>query len=237
MHDLETRELIELIKVSPKQTKVTCYVKGDWRIIGNERLSKVRHFLCGSTIMLVDEWNRVKEFLEENTELIADVELKYEHRNSAIPLLNYLDSDVRIEPGAVIRDYVTLGKKVVIMMGATINLGTVIGDETMIDMNTVVGGRAQIGSRCHIGAGAVIAGVIEPASATPVIIEDGVLIGANAVILEGVKVGAGAIVAAGAVVTEDVPPRTVVAGMPAKVIKGVDAKVQEKTAIVDDLRK
>ena len=234
---METKDLIELIKVSPKQTKVTCYVKGDWRIIGNERLNKVRHFLCGSTIMLVDEWHKVKAFLEENGELIADVELKYEHRNSAIPMLNYLDLDVRIEPGAIIRDYVTLGKKVIIMMGATINLGTVIGDETMIDMNTVIGGRAQIGSRCHIGAGAVVAGVIEPASATPVIIEDGVLVGANAVILEGVRIGKGAIVAAGAVVVQDVLPFTVVAGTPAKVIKSVDDQTKEKTALVDDLRR
>ena len=48
-------------------------------------------------------------------------------------------------------------------------------------------------------------GVIEPPSASPVVIEDNVLIGANAVILEGVRVGEGAIVAAGAIVTQDVP--------------------------------
>ena len=64
-----------------------------------------------------------------------------------------------------------------------------------------------------------IAGVIEPPSASPVIIEDDVLIGANAVILEGVRVGKGAIVAAGAIVTQDVPAGAVVAGTPAKVIK------------------
>ena len=233
---METKDLIELIKNSPRQTKVTCYVKGDWRIIGNERLTKVRHFLCGATMMLVDDWSKVKDFLETNSQFIDDVELKYDHCHSAIPLLNYLDLEVRIEPGAIIRDYVTLGKKVIVMMGATLNLGAVIGAETLIDMNAVIGGRAQIGKLCHIGAGAVIAGVIEPASATPVIIEDGVLIGANAVILEGIKVGSGAVVAAGAIVTEDVPPRTVVAGAPAKVIKGVDSQTKQKTAFVPDLR-
>ena len=61
--------------------------------------------------------------------------------------------------------------------------------------------------------------MIEPASATPVIVEDNVLVGANAVIIEGVHVGEGAVVAAGAVVIEDVPPHTVVAGTPARVIK------------------
>ncbi len=60
---------------------------------------------------------------------------------------------------------------------------------------------------------------MEPLSASPVIIEDDVLIGANAVILEGVRVGKGAIVAAGAIVTQDVPAGAVVAGTPAKVIK------------------
>jgi len=62
------------------------------------------------------------------------------------------------------------------------------------------------------------------------------LIGANAVILEGVKVGKDAVVAAGSVVTEDVPAGSVVAGTPARVIKQKDAKTEEKTQLVDDLR-
>ena len=64
------------------------------------------------------------------------------------------------------------------MMGAVINIGAVVGAGTMIDMGAVLGGRATVGARCHVGAGAVLAGVVEPASATPVIVEDGVLIGA-----------------------------------------------------------
>ena len=124
-----------------------------------------------------------------------------------------------------------------IMMGAVINIGAEIGEGTMIDMNAVVGARGTIGKNAHIGAGAVIAGVLEPPSKTPVIIEDDVLIGANAVVLEGVRVGKGAVVAAGSVVTKDVPPNTVVAGSPAKVIKEKDAQTIEKTLILDDLRK
>ena len=81
-----------------------------------------------------------------------------------------------------------------------------------------------------------MAGVVEPASAQPVVIEDGVLVGGNAVVLEGVRVGAGSVVAAGAVVTEDVPPGVVVAGTPARVIKKVDLKTEGKTAIVEALR-
>ncbi len=89
---------------------------------------------------------------------------------------------------------------------------------------------------CHIGAGVVLAGVIEPPSAQPVVVEDDVLIGANAVVLEGVRIGKGAVVAAGAVVTEDVPEYSVVAGTPARVIKQVDDKTKSKTEILKDLR-
>ena len=77
------------------------------------------------------------------------------------------------------------------MMGATINIGAVIGEGTMIDMNATLGGRATVGKNAHIGAGAVLAGVIEPPSAKPVIVEDDVLIGANVVVLEGVTIGKG----------------------------------------------
>ena len=82
----------------------------------------------------------------------------------------------------------------------------------------------------------MLAGVVEPASATPVVIEDDVLIGANAVVLEGVRVGKGAVVAAGAVVIEDVPAGAVVAGVPAKVIKQTSEVASGKVSLVDALR-
>ena len=106
----------------------------------------------------------------------------------------------------------------------------------MIDMGAVLGGRATVGRNCHIGAGAVLAGVIEPASATPVVVEDGVLVGANAVVIEGVRVGRGAVVAAGAVVIQDVPENAVVAGCPARVIKMKDQGTSQKTALEAALR-
>lgn len=106
----------------------------------------------------------------------------------------------------------------------------------MIDMNAVIGGRAMIGKDCHIGAGAVVAGVIEPPSATPVIIRDHVLVGANAVILEGVQIGEHSVIAAGSVVTKDIPSYSVVAGVPGKVIKQVDQQTLDKTQIIQELR-
>jgi 2,3,4,5-tetrahydropyridine-2-carboxylate N-succinyltransferase/tetrahydrodipicolinate N-acetyltransferase len=143
----------------------------------------------------------------------------------------------RIEPGATIREKVEIGEGAVIMMGAVINIGAIIGKGTMIDMGAILGGRATVGDNCHIGAGAVLAGVIEPASATPVVVEDGVMVGANAVVIEGVRIGANSVVAAGAVVIEDVPANSVVAGCPARVIKMKDEQTAGKTALVDALRK
>ncbi|WP_337388226.1 DapH/DapD/GlmU-related protein, partial [Sutterella wadsworthensis] len=132
---------------------------------------------------------------------------------------------------------VTIGDGAVVMMGAIINIGAVIGEGTMIDMGVVMGGRATVGRRCHIGAGTVLAGVVEPASAQPVIIDDNVFIGANAVVIEGIHVGEGAVVAAGSVVIEDVPAGAVVAGVPARIIKAhKDAGTSTKTALESALR-
>ena len=182
------------------------------------------------------DWSELGPILEQNRDSIEDIVIENDRRNSAVPLLDMKGIQARIEPGALIRENVSIGNGAVIMMGAVINIGAVIGEGTMIDMGAVLGGRAIVGKKCHVGAGAVLAGVIEPASATPVVVEDGVLIGANAVVIEGVRVGEGAVVAAGAVVIQDVPPYAVVAGCPAKVIKQVDEGTAQKTALQEALR-
>ena len=110
------------------------------------------------------------------------------------------------------------------------------GDFIPVPLTIHVGGRAMVGERCHIGAGTVLAGVVEPASATPVVVEDEVVIGANAVVIEGVRVGQGAVVAAGSVVIADVPANAVVAGVPAKVLKMKDSGTSGKTELLDALR-
>ena len=182
------------------------------------------------------DWKDIEPVLKENQDNFLDVIIENDCRNSAVPLLDMKNIRARIEPGAIIRDQVEIGDNAVIMMGAIINIGASVGAGTMIDMGAVLGGRATVGARCHIGAGAVLAGVIEPASATPVVVEDEVLIGANAVVIEGCRIGRGAVVAAGAVVISDVPPDTVVAGCPARIIKRKDETSAAKTALVDALR-
>lgn len=225
-------EIARFIKESKKSTPVKAYINGNVDVDSN--IFEV--FGEGNFKIIFGELDDIKKLLDVNKDKIKNYHLEYDRRNSAIPLLDIKDVNARIEPGAIIRDRVKIGKNAVVMMGAIINIGAEIGENTMIDMNAVVGARGMIGRNVHVGAGAVIAGVLEPPSSIPVIIEDNVLIGANAVVLEGVRVGHDSVVAAGSVVTEDVPPNTVVAGVPAKIVKIKDEKTKDKTKLLDDLR-
>ena len=229
---MNAQEIISYIASAEKKTPVKVYVKENTPV----DYGSARVFGVGDKIVFGD-WNELRPILEANRAKIDDLVIENDRRNSAVPLLDLKDIPARIEPGAIIRENVTIGRNAVIMMGAILNIGAVVGDGTMIDMGAVLGGRATVGKNCHVGAGAVLAGVIEPASATPVIVEDGVLIGANAVVIEGVHIGRGAVIAAGAVVIEDVPDEMVVAGCPARVIKKKDEGTSQKTALEESLRR
>lgn len=230
---MDSYEVIKYISNAKKKTPVKVYLQGNLSEIDFAGLDFYGSDLSG---ILFCEFAEFTELHKQNKNKIIKYRIETDRRNSAIPLADLSKYNCRIEPGAVIRDLVEIGDNCVIMMGAVLNIGAVIGKKTMIDMNVVVGGRAVVGDNCHIGAGSVLAGVIEPPSADPVVIEDDVLLGANVVVLEGVRVGKGAVVAAGSVVVKDVEPLTVVAGVPAKVIKKVDEKTKSKTQLMETLR-
>lgn len=229
---MNAEDIIQYISKSKKQTPVKAYINLTEPIpfpqctVFGEGLSKV----------IFGDYKDVKNILEKNKNKINDIRIESDRRNSGLPLLDTNNLNARIEPGALIREQVDIHDNVVIMMGAVVNIGSVIGEGTMIDMNAVLGGRSIVGKNCHIGAGAVLAGVIEPPSAKPVIIEDDVYIGANAVVIESVCIGTGSVVAAGSVVTKDVPANTVVGGSPARVLKQKDRKTTDKTGNVAALR-
>lgn len=235
MAELDAQAIIDYIANAPKKTPVKVYIKGD--LANLEVPASIKAFVETKTGVLFGDWAEIGPFLEAHKAAITDTEVENQTRNTAVPLMDLKGVNARIEPGAIIRDQVLIGDNAVIMMGATINIGAEIGADTMIDMGAVLGGRAIVGKHTHIGAGTVLAGVVEPASAEPVRVDDNVMIGANAVVIEGVHVGEGAVVAAGAVVTQDVAPHTMVAGVPARFIKNVDEKTESKTGLEDDLRK
>lgn len=237
---MNAQEIIDYIANSEKKTPVKLYVNttdfvdfGAARVFGQDYGADRK----GGSFVVFGDWEDLRPILEDSAGKIADYVVESDRRNSGVPLLDVKGLKARIEPGAIIRERVEIGEGAVIMMGAILNIGAVVGAGTMIDMGAVLGGRATVGDHCHIGAGAVLAGVVEPASATPVVVEDGVLIGANAVVIEGVRIGKNAVVAAGSVVIEDVPENAVVAGSPARIIKMKDGKTERKTALVDVLRK
>ncbi len=132
----------------------------------------------------------------------------------------------RAVPGAIVRRGAHVAPGVV-LMPSFVNLGAHVGENTMVDTWATVGSCAQIGRDCHLAGGVGIGGVLEPAGAQPVILEDGVFVGSRAVVVEGVRVGREAVLGAGVVLTSStvivdvtgdapvesrgfVPPRSVV---------------------------
>jgi len=113
--------------------------------------------------------------------------------------------------------------------GATLRLGA----GTFVNTGASISARAavDIGRRCQIANHVVIMdsdfhGLIErdrPEPPAPIAIEDDVWIAVRATVLKGVRIGRGAVVAAGAVVVQDVPPYTLVAGVPARVVRSLRA--------------
>ena len=113
---------------------------------------------------------------------------------------------VRIVPGgSTVRRGAYLATGVVCMPPMFVNVGAYVGAGTMIDSHALVGSCAQVGARCHISAAAQIGGVLEPVNASPVIIEDDVVVGGNSGVYEGTVVRARAVIGAGVVLTRGTP--------------------------------
>ena len=117
-----------------------------------------------------------------------------------------LEHQVRVVPGgSTIRRGAYVAPGVVCMPPMYINVGAHVGAGTMIDSHALVGSCAQIGERVHVSAAAQIGGVLEPINASPVIIEDDVVVGGNCGVYEGTVVRARAVLAAGVILTRGTP--------------------------------
>src|SRR5271156_4794186 len=117
-----------------------------------------------------------------------------------------LEEGVRVVPGgSSIREGAYVARGVVCMPPMYVNVGAYVDEATMIDSHALVGSCAQIGKRVHLSAAAQIGGVLEPVNASPVIIEDDVLVGGNTGVYEGTIVRTKAVLAAGTILTRGTP--------------------------------
>jgi 2,3,4,5-tetrahydropyridine-2-carboxylate N-succinyltransferase len=113
-----------------------------------------------------------------------------------------LDSGVRLVPGgSSVRRGAFVAKGVVVMPPAYINVGAFVDEGTMVDSHALVGSCAQVGKRVHLSAAAQVGGVLEPAGARPVVVEDDAFVGGLVGLFEGILVRRRAVLASGVVIT------------------------------------
>jgi 2,3,4,5-tetrahydropyridine-2,6-dicarboxylate N-succinyltransferase len=117
---------------------------------------------------------------------------------------DYERRGVRVVPGASARrgSFLSPG---VILMPSYVNIGAWVGPGTMVDTWATVGSCAQIGANVHLSGGVGVGGVLEPANAVPVVIEDDAFIGSRCMVVEGARVGRGAVLGAGTILTPSIP--------------------------------
>ncbi len=117
-----------------------------------------------------------------------------------------LADKVRIVPGgSSVRRGAYLAPSVIVMPPSFVNVGAYVDEGTMIDSHALVGSCAQIGKNVHIAAAAQIGGVLEPAGALPVIVEDNVFIGGNCGIYEGVVLEKNCVLGTGVILNKSIP--------------------------------
>lgn len=135
-----------------------------------------------------------------------DVALAFFDKDTYPPRPLTLQDGIRVVPGgSSIRRGAYVAAGVVCMPPMYINVGAHVGSATMIDSHALVGSCAQVGERVHLSAAAQLGGVLEPVNASPVVVEDDVVIGGNCGIYEGTVVRRRAVIGAGVVLTRGTP--------------------------------
>jgi 2,3,4,5-tetrahydropyridine-2,6-dicarboxylate N-succinyltransferase len=147
------------------------------------------------------------------------------------------DDGVRIVPGgSSVRSGAYVARSVVCMPPMYINAGAYVDEGTMVDSHALVGSCAQIGKRVHLSAAAQIGGVLEPINASPVVIEDDVLVGGNSGVYEGTIVRRGAVLAAGTILTRGTPLFDLVTGAILRATSQLPLIVPENAVVVPGAR-
>ena len=122
-----------------------------------------------------------------------------------VPLKSdFAETGVRVVPPATAR-YGSFIEPGAILMPSYVNIGARVGSGTMVDTWATVGSCAQIGKNVHLSGGVGIGGVLEPPSATPVIVEDGAFIGSRCIVVEGAIIEEEAVLGANVTITSSTP--------------------------------
>jgi 2,3,4,5-tetrahydropyridine-2-carboxylate N-succinyltransferase len=138
--------------------------------------------------------------------------------------------------GSAIRAGAYVARGVVCAPPMYINTGSFVDEGTMVDSHALVGSCAQIGKRVHLSAAAQIGGVLEPINASPVIIEDDVLVGGNTGVYEGTIVHKGAVLAAGTILTRGTPVFDLVHGTILRATADLPLIIPENAVVVPGSR-
>jgi 2,3,4,5-tetrahydropyridine-2-carboxylate N-succinyltransferase len=176
------------------------------------RLGSMVEMGCGEGLSFVDKWT-------------------YPARRFAVA------DGVRVVPGgSSIRSGAYVAKGVAVIPPSYINVGAYVDEGAMVDSHALVGSCAQIGKMVHLSAAAQIGGVLEPVNASPVIIEDGVLVGGNTGVYEGTVVRKRAVLAAGTVLTRGTPVYDLVRGEVYKATAEMPLIIPEGAVVVPGSR-
>lgn len=144
-----------------------------------------------------------------------------------------IEDKVRIVPGgSSVRAGAYVAKGVIIMPPAYINIGAYVDCGTMVDSHALVGSGAQLGKNIHLSAASQIGGVLEPANALPVIVEDNVMIGGNCGIYEGVVVRSGAVFGSGVIITSSMKVFDLVNERIIQSVDGNPLEIPENSVVV-----
>jgi len=204
---IEDREVYEVFKTALRRGEIRSAEKdsqGNWNANAWVKQGILLGFRMGKMVEMSKETETL-QFFDKDTFPLRPMTL---------------EDGVRIVMGgSAIRDGSYVAPSVVVVPPAYINVGSYVDEGTMVDSHALVGSCAQIGKRVHLSAAAQIGGVLEPVNATPVIIEDDVLVGGNTGVYEGTIVREGAVLASGVILTRSTP----VFDLPnQRVIKSVD---------------
>ncbi|MBC7743223.1 MAG: 2,3,4,5-tetrahydropyridine-2,6-dicarboxylate N-succinyltransferase [Bdellovibrionaceae bacterium] len=150
---------------------------------------------------VTNDWVKKAILLYFKTQKMQLIELEHWNFFDKIPLKKWSGTEgVRVVPQALARvgSYIERGA---ILMPSYINIGAFVGANTMVDTWATVGSCAQIGANVHLSGGVGIGGVLEPAQAQPVIVEDDCFLGSRCIVVEGVHLEKGVVLGAGVTLT------------------------------------